>query len=76
MSSVRRATDFPTTQDGVQRRFGGPDRDVFLVWPSPKTPPSFIGGVTWSSDFPGARTARFGPGGEQEAFIARLRPAP
>jgi hypothetical protein len=34
----------------------------------------FVGGVTWSADFPGARTARFGPGGDKDAFIARLRP--
>jgi hypothetical protein len=26
-----RSTDFPTTADAVQRRFGGPDRDVFLL---------------------------------------------
>lgn len=26
-----RSTDFPTTTDAVQRRFGGPDRDVFLL---------------------------------------------
>jgi hypothetical protein len=25
------STDFPTTADAVQRRFGGPDRDVFLL---------------------------------------------
>jgi hypothetical protein len=26
-----RSTDFPTTSDAVQRRFGGPERDVFLL---------------------------------------------
>ena len=26
-----RSADFPTTPDAVQRRFGGPDRDVFLL---------------------------------------------
>lgn len=26
-----RSADFPTTSDAIQRRFGGPDRDVFLL---------------------------------------------
>src|ERR1017187_7447006 len=26
-----RSADFPTTADAVQRKFGGPDRDVFLL---------------------------------------------
>jgi len=34
----------------------------------------FIGGATMSADFPGARVAQFGPGGQEDAFIARLRP--
>lgn len=37
-----RSADFPTTPDAVQRRFGGPDRDVFLVWPSAKMAPSSL----------------------------------
>jgi len=34
----------------------------------------FIGGVTMSTDFPGLRVAQFGPGGQADGFIARLRP--
>jgi hypothetical protein len=34
----------------------------------------YVGGVTWSKDFPGARMAQYGPGGQQDAFIAQLRP--
>ena len=33
----------------------------------------YVGGTTWSDDFPGVR-ARFGPGGAPDGFIARLRP--
>ena len=93
-----RSADFPTTADAVQRRFGGPDRDAFLLRldPSGKIVYStllggsgndeatglavagdgsvYIGGVTTSADFPGVRVNRFGPGGQQDAFIARLRP--
>jgi hypothetical protein len=93
-----RSTDFPTTPDAVQRHFGGPDRDVFLLKLDSKgkivystllggskddeatglavaeNGTVFIGGVTMSADFPGVRAAQFGPGGQQDAFIARLRP--
>lgn len=34
----------------------------------------FIGGVTRSADFPGSRVGRFGPTGQGDGFIARLRP--
>jgi hypothetical protein len=34
----------------------------------------YIGGVTASPDFPGLRAASFGTGGQEDAFIARLRP--
>jgi hypothetical protein len=34
----------------------------------------YVGGVTMSSDFPGARVGRFGPGGSPDGFVARLRP--
>jgi len=34
----------------------------------------FIGGSTMSTDFPGSRAAHFGPGGQSDGFIARLRP--
>ena len=33
----------------------------------------YVGGTTWSEDFPGVRT-RYGAGGAPDAFIARLRP--
>lgn len=33
----------------------------------------YVGGTTWSDDFPGVRT-RFGTGGAPDGFIARLRP--
>ena len=33
----------------------------------------YVGGTTWSDDFPGVR-ARFGAGGAPDGFIARLRP--
>lgn len=93
-----RSADFPTTDDAVQRRFGGPDRDVFLLKldSSGKIIYStllggskndeatglsvaedgtvFLGGVTMSADFPGSRMAEFGPRGQQDAFIVRLRP--
>ncbi len=92
------SADFPTTADAVQRRFGGPARDVFLLkldskgtivystllGGSKNDEPGgmavagdgtvYIGGVTTSPDFPGSRAASFGPGGQQDAFIARLRP--
>jgi hypothetical protein len=93
-----RSTDFPTTADAVQRRFGGPDRDVFLLkldsngkivystllggskndeatgLAVAEDGAVYIGGVTWSADFPGVRAARFSLGGQQDAFVARLRP--
>jgi hypothetical protein len=93
-----RSADFPTTPDAVQRRFGGPDRDGFLLKLDPTgkivyatllggskndearglalAPDGtvYIGGVTMSPDFPGPRAPRLGPGGEPEAFVARLRP--
>ena len=34
----------------------------------------YVGGVTWSDDFPGVHAAQFGPGGAPDGFIARLRP--
>ncbi|MGA2147652.1 MAG: SBBP repeat-containing protein [Bryobacteraceae bacterium] len=34
----------------------------------------YVGGVTMSSDFPGARVGQFGPGGPPDGFVARLRP--
>jgi hypothetical protein len=34
----------------------------------------YIGGVTTSSDFPGARVGQFGPGGPPDGFVARFRP--
>jgi hypothetical protein len=34
----------------------------------------YIGGVTMSSDFPGARVGQFGPGGPPDGFVARFRP--
>jgi hypothetical protein len=34
----------------------------------------YVGGVTWSDDFPGVRDGQFGPGGASDGFIARLRP--
>jgi hypothetical protein len=34
----------------------------------------YVGGVTMSPDFPGARAGQFGPGGPPDGFIARLRP--
>ena len=93
-----RSADFPTTPDAVQRRFGGPDRDVFLLKLDPKGKivystllggskndeatglavtddgVAYVGGVTLSPDFPGTRVAQFGPRGQQDAFIARVRP--
>jgi len=93
-----RSADFPTTPDAVQRRFGGPDRDVFLLkldfqgkivystllggsrndeataLAIADDGAVFIGGATWSADFPGARMAQYGPGGRPDAFIAQLRP--
>jgi hypothetical protein len=93
-----RSADFPTTPDAVQRRFGGPDRDVFLLKLDAQGKivystllggskndealglavaddgAAFIGGVTMSADFPGARAAQYGPGGQADGFIARLRP--
>ena len=93
-----RSADFPTTPDAVERRFGGPDRDVILIKLDSKGKivystllggsnndeattmavaedgTVYIGGVTRSADFPGSRIAKFGPGGQADAFIARLRP--
>jgi hypothetical protein len=93
-----RSADFPTTPDAVQRRFGGPDRDVFLLKLDPKGKivystllggskndeatglavtdggVAYVGGVTMSPDFPGTRVAQFGPRGQPDAFIARVRP--
>jgi hypothetical protein len=93
-----RSTDFPTTADAVQRRFGGPDRDVFLLKLDSKGKivystflggskndestsmavvddgTVYVGGVTMSPDFPGARVGQFGPGGPPDGFVARLRP--
>jgi hypothetical protein len=34
----------------------------------------YIGGMTTSPDFPGARAARYGPGGKQDGFITKFRP--
>ena len=34
----------------------------------------YVGGATWSDDFPGVRGGRFGPGGVPDGFIAQLRP--
>ena len=34
----------------------------------------YVGGVTMSTDFPGARAAQVGPGGSPDGFIARFRP--
>jgi hypothetical protein len=34
----------------------------------------YVGGVTWSDDFPGTFAGQFGPGGAPDSFIARLRP--
>jgi Beta-propeller repeat len=34
----------------------------------------YIGGVTMSSDFPGARIGQFGPGGPADGFVACFRP--
>jgi hypothetical protein len=34
----------------------------------------YVGGVTRSADFPGSRKAKFGPLGQADGFIARLRP--
>ena len=34
----------------------------------------YIGGITRSADFPGSRVAKFGPGGQADGFVARLRP--
>jgi hypothetical protein len=34
----------------------------------------YVGGVTWSDDFPGVQAGQFGPGGAPDGFIARLRP--
>ncbi len=34
----------------------------------------YAAGVTRSADFPGQRLAKFGPGGQADGFIARLRP--
>ncbi len=93
-----RSADFPTTPDAVQRRVGGPDRDVFLLQLDPEGKivystllggskndeatgltvtddgVAYVGGVTMSPDFPGTRVAQFGPRGQQDAFIARVRP--
>jgi hypothetical protein len=93
-----RSADFPSTADAVQRRFGGPDRDLFLLkldqngkivystlLGGAKNDEArgfavdadgwvYIGGVTMSADFPGVRRERFGAGGQQDAFVARVRP--
>ena len=34
----------------------------------------YVGGATWSDDFPGVHAGQFGPGGASDGFIARLRP--
>lgn len=34
----------------------------------------YVGGVTRSADFPGARAAKLGPGGQADGFLARLHP--
>jgi hypothetical protein len=33
----------------------------------------YVGGATWSDDFPGVHAGQFGPGGAPDGFIARLR---
>jgi hypothetical protein len=82
----------------VQRKFGGPRRDVFvlkldangkivystLLGGSKNDEATtialaddgtvYVGGVTWSDDFPGVHAGQFGPGGAPDGFIARLRP--
>jgi hypothetical protein len=91
------STNIPTTADAVQRHFGGPPRDVFvlkldskgrivystLLGGSKNDEPGgmavagdgtvYIGGVTTSPDFPGLRPASFGPGGQEDGFISRVR---
>jgi Beta-propeller repeat len=90
--------DFPTTPDAVQRRFGGPPRDGFLLkldsrggiaystllggskndettsMAVVKNGEVFIGGVTMSPDFPGARVAQFGPVVRRTALLRDSSP--
>ena len=92
------SADFPTTPDAVQRKFGGPRRDAFVLkldtngkivystllggskndeataFALADDGTVYVGGATWSDDFPGVRAGRFGPGGLPDGFIARLRP--